>query len=647
MEAPPRQSQLEETEVSQDVPVPVESFKGSPEQIERQWFEQLYLKRGAHMRQLTWRAIITGTLLGSFLSLANLYVGLKAGWGLGAPISACILSFAIWTVFFQLGLTKTPLTILENNCMQSAATSSASSTGATLISAFSAYIMIYGHSLSLPLLFAWVFMLALMGVTMAIPMKRQMVNIDQLRFPTGTAIAETLHALHAHGTKGLRAAKALGICGIIGAVSAFCGDGFRLLSEKVTALAWIGKLSIDTFTGYFNDKVLGPTWATRTVVFNWDIVMIAFGSITGLRVCSSMLLGGTLCWAVFVPILQSKGVITGTAYRDIVQWTLWGGVSCMVFSGLFSFVLEWRTTVRAFHSLGRIFTRGRVKEDEVDKVETPFSWFLIGQLVGLIGLIYLGQITFGMPWWQTTLAVLLSFFLALVACRITGETDTTPVGPMGKVTQMLFGAISPGKMDINLFSANITASAANSSADLLTDLKSGYLLGANPRKQFIAQFSGIFLGTIVTVIGFTLLVGDGSVLGQNQLPAPAAQTWRAVAEAMSKGLNDLAPIKVWSIIIGGAVGIILPLLTKLFPKYEKYIPSPSGLGLAWTFQWFTSFQFFIGGLIGYIFTKKSPKKADEYLFTIASGIIVGGSLMGIALIFWEYGPKMWSALFHH
>src|SRR4051812_27639192 len=129
MEAPPRQHQFEEAEVPLDIPIPVEPFRGNPEEIERQWFEQLYLTRGAQMRQLTWRAIITGTLLGSFLSLANLYIGLKAGWGLGAPISACILSFAIWTVFYRLGLTKTPLTILENNCMQSAATSSASSTG--------------------------------------------------------------------------------------------------------------------------------------------------------------------------------------------------------------------------------------------------------------------------------------------------------------------------------------------------------------------------------------------------------------------------------------------------------------------------------------------------------------------------------------
>ena len=67
---------------------------------------------------------------------------------------------------------------------------------------------------------------------------------------------------------------------------------------------------------------------------------------------------------------------------------------------------------------------------------------------------------------------------------------------------MVFGALDPGNMNVNLMSANITAGAAGSSADLLTDLKSGYLLGANPRKQFIAQFSGIFIGTVVSVLAF-------------------------------------------------------------------------------------------------------------------------------------------------
>ena len=143
---------------------------------------------------------------------------------------------------------------------------------------------------------------------------------------------------------------------------------------------------------------------------------------------------------------------------------------------------------------------------------------------------------------------------------MTGETDTTPIGAMGKVTQLIFGILSPGNMNINLMSANITAGAATSSADLLTDLKSGYLLGANPRKQFIAQFAGIFMGTVVTVLCFGIMVPDASVLGSDRFPAPAAQTWRAVAMALSNGLESLGPVKIWSIVLGGLVGIILPLL---------------------------------------------------------------------------------------
>src|SRR2546427_4372728 len=107
---------------------------------------------------------------------------------------------------------------------------------------------------------------------------------------------------------------------------------------------------------------------------------------------------------------------------------------------------------------------------------------------------------------------------------------------MGKITQLVFGALSPGNVNVNLMSANITAAAAGSSADLLTDLKSGYLLGAHPRKQFVAQFAGIFIGTLVTVLSFSALVPRADVLGSKGFPAPAAQTWAAVARAMSEGL---------------------------------------------------------------------------------------------------------------
>src|SRR5512136_498994 len=150
------------------------------------------------MVQLTWRAVIMGSFLGAFLSLQNLYVGLKTGWGLGVAITSCILSFTIWkslrTMFPK--LFKTDMSILENNAMQSTASSAGYSTGGTIVSAIAAYLLVNGQHIGYGLLSAWVFFLAVLGVTMAIPMKRQMINVERLKFPSGIAAAETLKSLH-------------------------------------------------------------------------------------------------------------------------------------------------------------------------------------------------------------------------------------------------------------------------------------------------------------------------------------------------------------------------------------------------------------------------------------------------------------------
>jgi uncharacterized oligopeptide transporter (OPT) family protein len=625
-----------------DRPLPVVGFKGTPEEIEREWYEEVYRGHGDSMAQLTWRAVLMGSCLGGVLSLTNLYIGLKAGWGFGVAITASILSYAIWTSLLKVGVARTPMTILENNCMQSTASSAGYSTGGTLISAFAAYIMVNHQPMSVPLMLAWVFFIAVLGVTMAIPMKRQMINIEQLRFPSGVAAAETLRALHAKSSEGLRAAKALGLAGLIAAIDKVWAEGLSPISASLERFS-----SGAVLTG-LQKWLLGShyeAWSGRTVVFSWDFIFLAAGAITGMRVCATMFVAGTLCWAVVVPVLQARGVIEVAGFAAIVQWTLWFGASCMVAAGLLSFALSWRTALSAFRDLGQMLSFRSAAASEPWRIEAPMSWFAVGQTVSLVALAWLGHASFGMPVWETAIAVALSFWLALVACRVTGETDTTPVGAMGKVTQLIFGGLSPGHVNVNLMSANITAGAATSAADLLTDLKSGYLLGANPRQQFLAQFSGIFVGTLVSVLTFAVLVPNAQVLGTDQFPAPAAQTWSAVAIALGQGLSSLESVKLWLIFAGGVVGVLLTLTPVLFPKYREYLPSASAFGLAWVFPWYYALLFFLGALIALLLERRKPKLAAQLTLPVASGVVAGGSLMGVVLVFWANGGAILAKLF--
>ena len=106
---------------------------------------------------------------------------------------------------------------------------------------------------------------------------------------------------------------------------------------------------------------------------------------------------------------------------------------------------------------------------------------------------------------------------------------------------------------------------------------------------------------------------------------------------MSQGVADLHPVKKWSIGIGAGLGILLAALPALFPKKANWLPSAAGVGLAWTFHWYYSLLFFIGAFGAYLWKKKDTETAEEFTYPVASGIIAGGSLMGVLIIFWENG----------
>ncbi len=626
--------------------------------IELKWLNEVY--QGDHVKQATARAILMGAILGGALSLQNLYVGLKTGWGLGVAITACILSYTIYSGLVRLApkVFGPPMSILENNAMQSTASSAGYSTGGVMTSAIAAFLLVTGKHVGWVALASWTFFLAVLGTVMAIPMKRQMINIEQLKFPSGIAAAETLRSLHAEGDEAAKKSRALGWAALIGALLAWFRDAH--VTAGVKAMTVPGKvLGVLTKWSKFPAMIeipklmiAGKPAIQWTIGVEGSLIMIAAGALMGLRTTISMVIAAIANYAVVAPYIMNKGGIAKLGYRGIVAWSLWPGAALMVTSGLLTFALQWRTVVRAFKGLGNVFgkkkSHGAEGEDahrqgkkrdplaeaeaRLEAVEVPPSWFLGGMVFATLGIVITGKLAFGISIWLGTLAVALSFILAVVACRATGETDVTPIGAMGKITQLTYGVLARGNVVTNLMAASITAGAASSSADLLTDLKSGYLLGANPRKQFLAQLVGTVVGTAVVVPMFYVLVPTPEVLGSDKFPAPSAQVWKGVADLLSKGVEQLHYTARWGILVGAIIGIVIPLLEAAYPKKKMYIPSAMGLGLALVIPAWNSMSMFVGAVIAWLWFKKNEEQAERYTVAVSSGLIAGESLMGVLVL---------------
>ena len=579
------------------------------EEDDRQWLKNVYQ---GDVKQLTVRAVVMGMIIGGLMSLTNLYIGLKTGWGLGVTITACVLSFSIWKLLRVIfpKIFTTDMTLLENNSMKSTASSAGYTTGGTMVSAIAAYILITGQHLNFWVLTAWTVFLGIAGVVMAIPMKKQMINMEKLPFPSGTATAETLKSLYA-GEESKKQTRTLLGFALGGAVLTVIRDFFE----------WIK----------YTYSVFGERLAEYTVSMETSLIMVAAGGIMGWRTAWSILFGAILNYIVLAPYMFKIGAITELGYRGISSWSLWFGASVMVASGFTSFLMQWKVALKAFASLEDLFSTKKRELSEIEKVEVPMSWFFWGIVVGGTGIALIMLFAFDIPVWVSILAVILSFFLSIGACRATGETDTTPVGALGQVTQAFYGMLRPGSKVTTLMTASITSGIAGSSADLLTDLKTGYILGANPRKMFLAQFLGIFAGTAVIVPAFYLIVPTPDVLGSDYFPAPAAQVWSRVADLLAQGFSTLHPTAKIAMFIGVMIGIIIPLFEKGAPKAAKYIPSSMGIGLAFVIPFWNSLSMFIGALIVLIIEHKK-KSLEEYIVPAASGIIAGESLAGVFII---------------
>ncbi|MFK7930978.1 MAG: OPT family oligopeptide transporter, partial [Myxococcota bacterium] len=621
--------------------------------------------------QLTVRAILMGCGIGAVVSAMNLYLGLMTGWSLGGSLIAAILGFGILGTFTQAlrksGSKIRPYGVLETNITQTAGSAAGSMTSAAgLLAAIPAMNML-GHDLGYVQLTLWALSVAYLGVFFAVPLRRQMVVAEKLRFPTGTATAETIVSMAASGAEAVRKARMLAIVG---------------LAAGAYALAFY-------FVPELNHPAVEAVIPAFSVVAVWSIslllspMMFGAGILIGPRVGTSLLLGALVAWVVVAPIITSMGLVAGPfvgedgvwssgslmsfspltaekaakigAPQSMVglvggrAWLLWPGVALMIADALTTLGLNWRSVLNTF-------LPGKGDSSAVDNSPDtiPTLWWVGGLGLATILVTVMAQWLFEIPFYFTLIAVALSALLAAIAVRSTGETDINPIGGMGKVTQLVFAGLAPG-VSTNLMAAAITGSGASQAGDMMQDLKTGYLLGASPRKQFLAQLVGIAAGIIVCVPAYLLFDAAYDIGGVNQdienplkaLPAPAAHAWKGFAELLSNGIDSLPEGALYAVFAGLALGVVLPILRLVLPKAAKgWVPSGLAMGIAFIVPAYYCIVMFIGSMFLVGWQRVNKKGAAAMAFAVASGLVAGEGLMGIvSAILQILGvPNLWEFL---
>jgi putative OPT family oligopeptide transporter len=567
---------------------------------------------------LTVRAVLYGMLIGAAMCLSNLYVFFKTGWSMGVTLTACILAFGLFQLLQAARLTKRPLGVLENNALTTVASGAGYMTGGGNMAAFGALLMVTAVRPGTLAMIGWFALIAALGVFAAIPIKRQLINREALSFPTGTATAETIESIHS-AASGAGASKAAWLGG-----AAVFAAGLTWIRD---AWHWVPTTLGLPLT------LAGHSLAQWTLALKTEVVLLGGGALMSFRTGWSLLLGAVLTYAVLAPSLLARGIITSVSYKAIVAWTLWPGAAVLVAAGLTSFALDYRSIARSFTGFAQIFGRKTgTPAGGIAAVECPEWWFpagfiILGPLVAVL-MVWLFQI----PFWAAVIAVPLAVVMGFVAARVTGETDVTPTKALGPVTQLIYGVITPGNLSGNIMCANVTGGIGLHAADLLTTLKTGWLLGARPRHQLYAQLFGVIAGALVVVPAFDLIIPDPGVLGGEAWPAPSCVVWAGVSKAFSGGLAALPPSAQHAIVAGLLLGVALALLEKFASvRLKSWIPSASGLGIAMVVPGSNSLAMFLGAAIAEGLRRRAPRLAEKTVVPVASGLIAGESLMGILI----------------
>jgi uncharacterized oligopeptide transporter (OPT) family protein len=625
------------------------------------WFKNVF--RG-DMPQLTIRSGATGFLLGGVLAATALYIAAKTGITIGVGLTSVILAFALYRIMHGAGLAD-DFTILENNCTQSIATA-AGYMVAPMISSLAAYMMVTGKIIPWWHMVTWMCIVSIIGVLLAFPMKRRFINEEQLPFPEGRASGVVLDALYTGAASaGMFKARLLGYTALFtGLYQALISDGWmNLLQFKILRMhQWAGMKEPWTFherlDAYYYEAVgkasqyiptiLGTDIRVLGLRLTLDAAMLGVGGLMGIVVATSCLLGGFINFVILAPIMIQAGDIvarvgpTGAVVpisrAEIVnQWSLWWGVTMMVVGSLVSL-------------LGRpeifkgLFKRGAKGEgtDVLKHIEFPLWISAVGIPVFSVLGAWVTHEFFGVPWLLAFISLPLIFVLSVICTNSMALTSWTPTGALSKITQFSMGAIDRTNPASNLIPAGMTAEIASNAANLLSDIKPGYMLGGKPRQQAVGHVIGIFAGAICCVPLFFLLflqpdangVRSVSTMVSDNFAFPAALQWKGVAELIAKGVSALPYSAIVSMVVA-AVSAAAIEIARMVTK-GRFPLSAVSIGLGVVLPPEATFAMWVGAMVFWVMKRRHPAPGTkgnafwvEGMEPICAGLISGSALMGI------------------
>ena len=567
------------------------------------------------MPEFTVTSIVLGILLAVIFGAANAYLGLRVGMTVSASIPAAVISMGIIRVILK------KESILENNMVQTIGSAGES--------------VAAGAIFTLPALFLWakewgteapslveIAVIAIiggfLGILFMVPLRKALIVQEHgtLPYPEGKACAEVLVAGEEGGSKASTVFAGLGIA----AVYKFIADGLKAFPSEV-------HYEIPAYKGSgFGADVLPA--------------LLGVGYICGPKISSYLLSGGILGWFVLMPLIVLFGanitlfpadVSVAELYAQGGSFAIWSnyikyiGAGAVACGGIISLIKSLPLIVTTFKDAMKGFGKGE-KTTERTNQDLDIRVILIGIVVLILAIWLVPVIPINL--FGALLVVVFGFFFATVSSRMVGlvGSSNNPVSGMTIATLLVAslalkatGMVGQAGMTAAIAIGGVICIIAAIAGDTSQDLKTGYILGATPKKQQIGELIGV-LASAIAIGGVLYLLDMAWGYGTSELPAPQATLMKMIVEGVMGGNLPwtLVGIGAFIAIIVEILGIpVLPFAIGLYLPIHLSVPMMIGGGVRWFLEK----------------RKKGEegKQAVENGVLYSSGLIAGEGLVGILL----------------